>query len=76
VATLKHQPTADPAIVWHPIGMVPVEQTQVWIRWFDNSQGIMTLAAGRDAFWWSGQGATHWRPITDAEAAAYKGVRR
>ena len=76
MATLKHQPTADPTIVWHPIGMVPVENVQAWIRWYDNSQGITTLATGRDAFWWSSQGATHWRMITENEAAAYKGVRR
>ncbi|RZI71321.1 MAG: hypothetical protein EOP13_18415 [Pseudomonas sp.] len=71
----EHQPTANPAIVWHPIGIVPVEPTQAWIRRFDNSQGIMTLATGRDAFWWSSQGATHWRLITETEAAAYKRVR-
>lgn len=82
MASAKLQPTTDPTMLWHPIGMVPCEQTQAWIRWHDNSQGVTSLAAGRDAFGWSSHGATHWRLITEAEAAAYtetvayKGVRR
>lgn len=76
MALAKQQPAADPTIIWHPIGMVPCEHAHAWVRWHDNSQGVTSLAADRDAFWWSSQGATHWRMITEAEAVAYKGVRR
>jgi hypothetical protein len=71
MASAKHQPSSDPIIVWHPISTVPDEHAQAWIRWHDDSQGLTSLAAGRDAVWWSSQGATHWRTVTEAEAAAY-----
>ncbi len=76
MVALRDQPTTDPTIAWHPIGMVPGEKGHAWVRWHDNSQGVTSLAADRDAFWWSSQGATHWRLITEAEAVAYKGARR
>ena len=76
MALAKQQPAADPTIVWYPISTVPNEHAQAWVRWHDNSQGVTALAGGRDAMWWSSRGATHWRTITEAEAVAYKGVRR
>ena len=71
----KHQPAAAPDLAWHPIDTVPAEPIRAWIRWHDDSTGITSLAFGRDGIWWGTHGATHWRPLTEAEAAAYHGAR-
>ena len=71
MASLTNQPATNPSTVWHPISTVPGERVQAWVRWHDNSEGITFLAAGRDEMWWHRQGATHWRLVTTAEAAAY-----
>jgi hypothetical protein len=76
MALANYQPASDAQLVWYPIDTVPAERSLAWVRWHDNSQGITPLAAGRDAIWWGTHGATHWRSLTEAEAAAYNGLGR
>ena len=71
MALVNHQSASGSDGVWHPIDTVPAEAVHAWVRWHDDSQGITPLAVDRDAIWWGTHGATHWRPLTNTEVAAY-----
>lgn len=51
MAPANHQPASDAHLMWHPIDTVPAEPVRAWVRWHDDSKGITSLAAGRDAVW-------------------------